>query len=130
MGGGLGNMPRYRIKNKTEVQNFYTSVPLILTLILTNQHYWKWNFPLTRSLRLSISWLVGWCVGLSVLISQKGGKFHFHAYIGGYFFCHSHVPCSIFVIYLMVITSVNRLLPLGIVFYRFCVTISWDRFVK
>ena len=26
--GGLINMPRYRIKNKKEVQNFYTSVPL------------------------------------------------------------------------------------------------------
>ena len=25
--GGLRNIPRYRIKNKTVVQNFYTSVP-------------------------------------------------------------------------------------------------------
>ena len=36
----------------------------------TVSFYWKWNFPISRS------------VGLFVIISTKGGKFHFYAPIG------------------------------------------------
>ena len=36
--------------------------------------YWKWNFPMTRSVRLSVGWLVGRSVRHNVL---KAGSFTF-----------------------------------------------------
>ena len=41
-------------------------------------NYWKGNFPMTLPVRL--------LVGLSVMISWKGGKWHFHALIRALFF--------------------------------------------
>ena len=46
-------------------------------------YYCKCNLPKTRrSVRQSVGWLVGRQVSLFVIISQMGGKLHFHASIG------------------------------------------------